>query len=67
MFNNVVIFFSTATPVQNSADEWSKKNKRKEGTGMGLSIVTKIIKDHRASINVESNEKETCFTLKFLK
>ena len=41
--------------------------KRKEGTGMGLSIVTKIIKDHRASINVESNEKETCFTLKFLK
>ena len=39
--------------------------KRKEGTGMGLSIVTRIIKDHRASIEVKSTEKETCFTIKF--
>ena len=39
--------------------------KRKEGTGMGLSIVTRIIKDHRASIEVKSTKKETCFTIKF--
>jgi len=39
--------------------------KRKEGTGMGLSIVTRIIKDHRASIEVKSNKDNTCFTIIF--
>jgi len=39
--------------------------KRKEGTGMGLSIVTRIIKDHRASIEVKSNKDNTCFTVIF--
>ena len=39
--------------------------KRKEGTGMGLSIVTRIIKDHRASLKVKSDNNNTCFTIIF--
>ena len=37
-----------------------------EGTGLGLSIVHKILEQHNASVEVESEEgKGTTFTLKF--
>ena len=41
--------------------------KRNQGTGMGLSIISRIIKDHDAQIDLTSDENETCFTITFKK
>lgn len=41
---------------------------RKEGSGLGLSIVHKIVRDHRGGIEIESREGEgTVVTLRFRK
>ncbi len=39
--------------------------KRVHGTGIGLSICSKILKDHSASVNVHSDEKGTQFSIHF--
>lgn len=41
--------------------------KQEEGHGVGLSIVAGILKENRGSIQVDSNEDETSFTVKFAK
>lgn len=38
-----------------------------EGTGLGLSIVKGILDDHRATIEVVTSEKNTCFQITFPK
>jgi signal transduction histidine kinase len=37
----------------------------KNGTGLGLSIVRKVVDEHHAKINVESNEHVTSFIVTF--
>jgi PAS domain S-box-containing protein len=37
----------------------------KNGTGLGLSIVSKVVEEHHAKINVESNEEFTSFIVTF--
>jgi signal transduction histidine kinase len=44
---------------------YTTKNK-KSGSGLGLSIVNNILKEHNASINVESNEAMTKFIITFV-
>lgn len=41
--------------------------KKEEGHGMGLYIVAGILKENSGTIQVNSNEKETVFTVKFTK
>lgn len=41
--------------------------KKEEGHGMGLYIVAGILKMNDGTIRVESNEKETVFTVRFAK
>lgn len=41
--------------------------KKEEGHGMGLAIVTDILKENNGVIEVESNENETVFTVRFAK
>ncbi len=40
-------------------------SKKEEGHGMGLSIVTEILKKNGGTIDLKSNETETCFTVFF--
>ena len=38
---------------------------KKEGTGLGLPLVQKIMENHNAAINVKSNSEGSVFTIKF--
>ena len=44
---------------------YSKKIMGISGTGLGLTVVWNTMEDHGGTIDVESNEKGTCFTLYF--
>ena len=39
--------------------------KRNHGTGIGLSICSKIIKEHKAEVSLDSNSSGTTFTIDF--
>jgi C4-dicarboxylate-specific signal transduction histidine kinase len=39
--------------------------KRDHGTGIGLSISSRIIKDHSASVDIQSDRTGTRFTIRF--
>lgn len=41
--------------------------KKEDGHGMGLAIVSDILRENKGSISVKSNEKETAFTVSFRK
>lgn len=39
--------------------------KREHGTGIGLSICNKILKDHKATVDIQSDSNGTQFSIQF--
>jgi signal transduction histidine kinase len=50
---------------QNMFKKFFTTKSKRNGTGLGLSIVNNILSEHKATINVESDESMTKFIITF--